>query len=68
MLEVFQLSEVSIDFVVRVFTDCTGVQQDDISRFWRICKPIPAAFEDRAHQLRVVHVHLAAEGLDVYRG
>ena len=71
MLKILDAPEVVKDALLRLFAHGTGVEQDDIGVFRRIgLDDIVASGQHVGHLVRVVLVHLAAEGADVqlFRG
>ena len=62
-LDVGQLTEVSVETVVRVLSHSTGVEDDDIGLVIGVCGNIAGVIEKSGESFGVVDIHLAAVGL-----
>ena len=60
-----ELAGAADDALLRVLAHGAGVDEDHVRLLGAVDEAVPGAGEDRGHQLRVGHVHLAAVGLDV---
>jgi hypothetical protein len=67
VLQVLDSPEVGEHFLLRLLAHRTGIEQDDVGLLRIIGDLQPVGLgEHVSHLARVVLVHLAAEGLDVY--
>src|SRR5262252_620717 len=64
-LQFLVVVETMENLLLRLVTNGAGVVEDEVSLFYRIHLAISLAHERTDDFLRVMHVHLAAEGLDV---
>ncbi len=65
VLERLRVAEVGRETLVRLLPDRAGVEDEDVGAVRRIGLPEPKLLEHALDALRVVRVHLAAEGGDV---
>ena len=59
-----QLAELGVDFLGRLFADVAGVENDEVGVLDPARLSIAVERRQIGHALRIVDVHLAAEGLD----
>ncbi len=64
LLQLAQLAELGIDLLGRPFADMAGIEDDQIRVLGARRLPVTLGGGQIGHALRVVDVHLAAEGLD----
>jgi len=68
ILEFAQLAELRIDLLGRPFADMAGVEDDQVGILGALRFPVALRRRQIGHALRVVDVHLAAEGLNERAG
>ena len=64
LLRLLQCAQRAVQALVGVFADCARIKDDEIRLRGLVCGRVASFLKQARDALRIVHIHLAAEGSD----